>query len=204
MANLAQIKIWNKMVGAVYFNENTGVASFEFEESFLKNEWNLSPIKMPINNSKGKIFSFAELAGSNTFRGLPGLLADALPDNYGNALINNWLTKSGKSKLNPVETLCFIGKRAMGALEFEPINPPTVNLANKLAINELLIAVQNILQNRNEFTKNIGDKEEQTMLDVLKIGTSAGGARAKAIIAYNPITNEVRSGQTNAPKGFSH
>jgi serine/threonine-protein kinase HipA len=206
MDSVAQIKIFNKKVGAVAYDKNKGNALFEFEDSFLKTGLDLSPIKMPAKNAKGKIFSFAELSRSNTFKGMPGLLADVLPDKYGNALINNWLVKNGRptGSLDPVETLCFIGKRGMGALEFNPVNPPTANNSTKIEIGSMVQIAQDILSERKTFTTNLSAEEEKAMADILKIGTSAGGARAKAIIAYNPLTKEVKSGQTDAPKGFSH
>jgi serine/threonine-protein kinase HipA len=206
MDSVAQIKIFNKKVGAVAYDNIKGLALFEFEDSFLKTGFDLSPIKMPIKNAKGKIFSFAELSRSNTFKGIPGLLADVLPDKYGNALINNWLVKNGRptGSLNPVETLCFIGKRGMGALEFNPVNPPTANNSTKIEIGSMVQMAQDILSERKSFTTNLSAEEEKAMADILKIGTSAGGARAKAIIAYNPLTKEVKSGQTDAPSGFSH
>jgi serine/threonine-protein kinase HipA len=206
MDSVAQIKIFNKKVGAVAYDQAKGIALFEFEDSFLKTSLDLSPIKMPIKNAKGKIFSFAELSRSNTFKGMPGLLADVLPDKYGNALINNWLLKNGRptGSLDPVETLCFIGKRGMGALEFNPVNPPTTNNSTKIEIGSMVHIAQDILSERKSFTTNLSAEEEKAMADILKIGTSAGGARAKAIIAYNPLTKEVKSGQTDAPAGFSH
>jgi serine/threonine-protein kinase HipA len=206
MDSVAQIKIFNKKVGAVAYDKAKGTALFEFEESFLKTDLDLSPIKMSIKKAKGKIFSFAELSRSNTFKGMPGLLADVLPDKYGNALINNWLTKNGRptGSLDPVETLCFIGKRGMGALEFNPVNPPTANNSTKVEIGNMVQIAQDILSERKTFTTNLSAEEEKAMADILKIGTSAGGARAKAIIAYNPLTKEVKSGQTDAPAGFSH
>jgi serine/threonine-protein kinase HipA len=206
MNSVAQIKIFNKKVGAVAYDNEKGTALFEFEDSFLKTGLDLSPIKMPTQLAKGKIFSFAELSRSNTFKGMPGLLADVLPDKYGNALINNWLTKHGRptGSLDPVETLCFIGKRGMGALEFNPINPPTANNSTKIEIGSMVQIAQDILSERKSFSSNLSADEEKAMADILKIGTSAGGARAKAIIAYNPLTKEVKSGQTDAPNGFNH
>ena len=206
MHSVSQIRIFNKKVGAVAYDNEKGTALFEFEDSFLKTGLDLSPIKMPIKNAKGKIFSFAELSRSNTFKGMPGLLADVLPDKYGNALINNWLAKNGRptGSLDPVETLCFIGKRGMGALEFNPVNPPTANNSTKVEIGSMVQIAQDILSERKTFTTNLSAEEEKAMADILKIGTSAGGARAKAIIAYNPLTKEVKSGQTDAPAGFHH
>ena len=140
MITTAFINIWNQRVGAIAWNSDTGLGSFEYDSSFIKNNWNLSPIKMSIENANRRIFTFSELRDIKTFRGLPGLLADVLPDKYGNALINTWLTRNGRASdsLNPVETLCFIGQRGMGALEFEPVTQKTPNKSSKIEINSLV------------------------------------------------------------------
>jgi serine/threonine-protein kinase HipA len=205
MANTANVKIWNVPVGAVAWNDTTGLGSFEFEPSFLNSNWNLSPIIMPLSEAKNRIFTFSELRNSDAFKGLPGLLADVLPDKYGNAIINAWLTRQGRAtgSLNPVEMLCFIGKRGMGALEFEPPEPKGANTATKLDISDLVHLANEILTGRKDFSTNLPANEGKTLLDILKIGTSAGGARAKAVIAFNSKTGEVRSGQAEAPKGFT-
>ncbi len=206
MITTAFINIWNQRVGAIAWNSDTGLGSFEYDSSFLKNNWNLSPIKMPIEKANKRVFTFIELRDIKTFRGLPGLLADVLPDKYGNALINTWLTRNGRASdsLNPVETLCFIGQRGMGALEFEPVTQKTPNKSSKIEINSLVEVAEKILAGRKDFSTTLEPNEEKALLDILKIGTSAGGARAKAVIAYNPKTKEVRSGQADAPKGFEH
>lgn len=205
MVNVAYIKIWNELIGAIAYDATTGISSFEFDTNFLKHNWDLSPIKMPLLNSNNQILSFPELRNSQTFRGLPGLLADILPDRYGNALINTWLSKQGRAtnSLNPVETLCFIGSRGIGAIEIEPSFPKDIQKASKLEISSLIKISEQILSGRKNFAANISENEEKALIDVLKIGTSAGGARAKAIISFDPESNEIRSGQTDAPDGFS-
>lgn len=204
--NTAYINIWNNRVGAVAWDDSAGLGNFEFEPSFLSGNWDLAPLKMPLSEAKGRTFSFSELRNSKAFKGLPGLLADALPDKYGNALINTWLARRGRpsDSMNPVETLCFIGKRGMGAIEFEPAVPRVSGRSTKIEINDLVQVANDILSGRQEFRANLSAHEEKALLDILKIGTSAGGARAKALIAFNPVTKEVRSGQVDAPKGFSH
>ena len=206
MITTAFINLWNKRVGAIAWDMDTALASFEFEPSFLSNEWDVSPLKMPIANAAKQIFSFPELSSTNTFKGLPGLLADVLPDKYGNSLINAWLSRNGRpaDSMNPVELLCFIGKRGMGALEFEPIVPKTNNSATKIEIDSLVNIAQQILSGKNDFTTHFSGDEAKALSDILKIGSSAGGARAKAVIAFNPDTKEIRSGQANAPAGFTH
>jgi serine/threonine-protein kinase HipA len=204
MISIADVKIWNKKVGAIAYDTDKGVGAFEFEQSFLSTNWNLSPLKMPLQQAKGRIFVFPELKNSHTFKGMPGLLADVLPDKYGNALMNAWLSRNGRQagSLNPVEMLCFIGKRGMGALEFSPVQPKVSSSSTQLIIGDLVQVAENILSERQNFSTNLSVDEERALTDILKIGTSAGGARAKAIIAFNPLTKEVRSGQTATTNGF--
>ncbi|MEJ7611772.1 MAG: type II toxin-antitoxin system HipA family toxin [Ferruginibacter sp.] len=206
MITTAFINIWNKPVGAIAWDVETELASFEFESSFLTNKWDLSPLKMPIADAAKRIFSFPELRGTTTFKSLPGLLADVLPDKYGNSLINAWLSRNGRptDSMNPVELLCFIGKRGMGALEFEPIVPKINIGATKIELDSLINIAQEILSGRQDFNTNFSGDEAKALSDILKIGSSAGGASAKAVIAFNPDTKEIRSGQADAPKGFTH
>jgi serine/threonine-protein kinase HipA len=206
MITTAYVNLWNKRVGAVAWDPELALGSFEFEPAFLRTGLDLSPLKMPVGNANGRVFSFPELREKNTFRGLPGLLADVLPDKYGNSLINAWLASNDRpaNSMNPVETLCFIGKRGMGALEFEPVVPKTTNNATKIEINSLIDIAQEILAGRQEFSTSLTADEAKALTDVIKIGSSAGGARAKAVVAYNEKTRALRSGQADAPKEFSH
>jgi serine/threonine-protein kinase HipA len=207
--NTAIVNIWGKMVGAVAWDEKTGYASFEYEPSFKNWGWELSPLKMPV--TQDHIFSFPELRKKNdssydTFKGLPGLLADMLPDRYGNELINLWLAQQGRpiDSMNPVEMLCFIGKRGMGALEFEPATIKQNINTFSVDIDSLVDIAGRMLSKKEAFVTNLKSDEEKAMREILKIGTSAGGARPKAVIAYNEKTGEVRSGQTRVPEGFEH
>jgi len=206
MITTAFINIWSKRVGAIAWDVENRLAQFEFEPSFLTHKLDLSPLKMSIERAENRVFSFLELRDTSTFKGLPGLLADVLPDKYGNSLINAWLSKNGRpsNSMNPVELLCFIGKRGMGALEFEPVEPRISNGATLIEINSLINISQDILSGRQNFNTKLSDDESKALSDILKIGSSAGGARAKAVIAFNPETKEIRSGQTDAPKGFTH
>ena len=206
MITTAFVKIWGETIGAVAWDENSGTASFEYEPKFIVQSIDLAPLKMPINNATNRIFSFPELRNTKTFKGLPGLLADVLPDDYGNQLINTWLAQNGRpeNSMNPVEMLCFIGTRGMGALEFEPSQLKVNKRAFDIEVDELIQMSQKMLTKRDAFETNLAKDEQQAMLDILKIGTSAGGARPKAIIAYNEKTGQVKSGQTLAPKGFEH
>jgi serine/threonine-protein kinase HipA len=208
--NTAFVKIWGEVAGAVAWDESTGVASFEYSSEFKRLGWDLSPLKMPIQSPK-PIFNFPELKSArnspvDTFKGLPGLLADALPDTYGQQLINSWLAQNGRApgSMNPVELLCFIGTRGMGALEFEPAVLKDRKLPFAIELDSLVHTAKKMLTEKSSFQTNLKKEEEQALLEILKIGTSAGGARPKAVIAYNEKTGEVRSGQTIAPKGFEH
>ena len=210
MVDAAEVKIWGEYLGAVRWDSAQKLAYFQFAPAFLKKGWNLSPIKMPIS-AGDRIYSFPELRrGRNetddTFKGLPGLLADALPDKYGNKLINAWLAQQGRSEnsMNPVEKLCFIGLRGMGALEFEPAQLKSEKNSFSLEITSLIEIAKKMIDDRKAFSVSLSKEEEKAMLAILKIGTSAGGARPKALIAFNPITKEIRSGQGDVSSGFEH
>lgn len=210
MVDVAEVKIWGELAGAVRWDVEQRLGYFQYDSKFLQKGWDLSPIKMPISNGS-RIYSFPELRQGrgeteDTFKGLPGLLSDALPDKYGNRLINIWLAQQGRpeNSMNPVEKLCFIGSRGMGALEFEPAQIKTNKSSFSLELDSLVDVAKRMLNEREAFLTNIGKDEEKTMMEILKIGISAGGARPKAVIAYNQKTKEVRSGQGNVPKGFEH
>ena len=149
---------------------------------------------------------FPELA-RETFHGLPGLLADSLPDKFGNALIDAWLASQGRlpESLNPVERLCYTGRRGMGALEFAPIIGPRARKASQIHIDRLVELASDILSDRGELNVSFSsESRKRALTDILRVGTSAGGARAKAVISWNPVTNEVRSGQTAIDRGFEY
>ena len=210
MVDVAEVKIWGEFVGAIRWDETQQLGYFQFDQQFLQNKWDLAPIKMPIENGN-RIYSFPELRKGrteteDTFKGLPGLLADALPDRYGNRLINAWLAQQGRSEssMNPVEKLCFMGARGMGALEFEPTQIKNTKQSFSIEINSLVEAAQKILNHTSTFSSQLEKNEEKALQDILRIGTSAGGARPKAVIAFNPNTKEVKSGQSNVPNGFEH
>lgn len=204
MIQTAYVNIWNQRVGAVAWDEQNGTASFEYAPEFVQTGLELSPIIMPAEASR--IYRFVDHRNTSTFKGLPGLLADVLPDKYGNTLINQWLVKNNRpaNSINPVETLCFIGQRAMGALEFEPAIPKDKGQSIRLEMNELIDITSKIISGRQEFLTNLQPEQEKSLQTILKIGTSAGGARAKALIAFNKETQEIRSGQANVPRGFEH
>jgi serine/threonine-protein kinase HipA len=206
----AYVKIWGELMGAVLWEEATGYATFEYHPEFIRKGWDLAPLQMPLSAARNP-FSFPALRKKadpslDTFKGLPGLLADSLPDRYGNELINLWLAQQGRpaDSMNPVEMLCFIGKRGMGALEFEPATLPENKRTFSVEMDSLVDIAQRMLSKKEAFTTSLSEDDKEAVADILRIGTSAGGARPKAVIAYNEKTGEVRSGQTNAPKGFAH
>lgn len=202
MVTTAFVNIYGKRVGAVAWDPNRGLASFEYDPQFKLEELPIAPIKMP---NKNRIYSFPEFRDRETFKGMPGLLADALPDRYGKELINAWLARQGRpeNSLNPVELLCFIGKRGMGALEFEPVTGKESN-SYDLELSDLIETTKALLEKKEELNISTQHSMEDVMLDVLKMGTSAGGARPKAVIAYNEKTGKIKSGQTLAEEGFEH
>lgn len=208
----ALVHIWGTLVGAVAWDEARGYASFEYDSAFKRKGIELAPLQMPVAVNRS-IFEFPALKKQadptmDTFKGLPGLLADALPDRYGNELINLWLAQQGRpaGSMNPVETLCFIGTRGMGALEFEPATIHDGKRTFTLEIDQMVDVARKMLSKKEAFVTKIreGERKANAILDLIRIGTSAGGARPKAVIAYNQKTGEVRSGQTNAPVGFRH
>jgi len=206
METVINLKLWNENVAAVAWDKEKEFAIIEFYDSFAKKAWNIAPLQMPINDIlRGeRIFNFPANK-SKTFKGLPALLADSLPDDYGNSIIDEWFaSKNMLVEISPLDRLCYIGKRGMGALEFEPANTDyLLNESSALEIKELTTLAEEILNKRTAFQTNL-QKQNKAVYDILRVGTSAGGAKPKAIIAYNEITGEVRSGQVQAPEGFSY
>ena len=201
MVNLAKVYIWGEYAGAVLWNENTASASFEYEPSFAKKGWDLSPLMMPLNENRAH--SFRELS-KDTFMGLPGLLADALPDAYGKALLDRWLASLGRTFANPVERLCYQSKRSMGALEFVPAKDHYLDQSSAIEISSLVHVAAEVLSNKTDLETNLKEDTKEALINIIKVSTSAGGQRAKAVIAYNDTTGEVRSGQVDATEGFNH
>ena len=199
----ATVSLWGRDIGAVHWDAETGLSSFQYEPEFVAGGINISPMTMPATNA---IYSFPALP-RETFHGLPGLLADSLPDDYGNALIDAWLAQQGRtgSTFNPVQRLCYMGARGMGALEYAPAAGPTADASERVDIAALVELAGEILAQRNQIRGNFTNISRRDALEqILRVGTSAGGARAKAVIAWNSETNEVRSGQLKADSGFSY
>ena len=200
---LAEVRLWGRTIGAVSLEEGATVAAFQYTPEFAASGIEVSPITMPLGN---RVYVFPALA-RNTFHGLPGLLADSLPDRYGNALINAWLATQGRTSesFNAVERLCYTGARGMGALEFAPAAGPLARVAQKIEIDALVQLASDVLGRRGDLAGSFaGTQRAPALQDILRVGTSAGGARAKAVIAWNRDTNEVRSGQIAAGEGFDY
>lgn len=188
-------------MGTFRWDESYNVARFEYDKEFTTKGIEPSPIMMPVQ--EGRIYSFGNL-DRDTFNGLPGMLADSLPDTYGRALFDQWLTLTGRTSGNPVETLCFLGQRCMGALEFEPATGPATDENMRFEINALVDVAREALSKKESFGVNLDTDKKTAIAEILRLGTSAGGQRAKAIIAFNKETGEVRSGQVDAPEGFDY
>jgi len=198
---VATVALWGRKVGAVAWDNDRGYGSFEYEPSFVGGMLEIAPLTMPL---QGGVFSFPTL-NHDTFHGLPGLLADSLPDTFGNNMIDIWLARQGRSpqEFTPVERLCYMGVRGMGALEFKPEIGRHARTSEPIEVSELTQLAADILRHRTGWAVNLKGARRTHALDaIIRVGTSAGGKRAKAIIAWNPETHEVRSGQVPAPPGF--
>lgn len=201
MVDVAKVKMFGMDVGTFRWDGIYDVARFEYDRDFATKGIEPSPIMMPVQ--QGRVYSFGNL-DRGTFSGLPGMLADSLPDTYGRALFDRWLALTGRVSGNPVETLCFLGQRCMGALEFEPAIGPVSDENMRFEMETLVDVTREALSKKEGFGVNLDTDRKSAIAEILRLGTSAGGQRAKAIIAYNKETGEVRSGQIAAPDGFDY
>lgn len=208
MVTVANIKLWGIEVGAVVWDESRMLATMEFDPGFAGYGLDVAPVTMPlmeINRSR-RIFSFPGL-NRETYLGLPGLLADSLPDRFGNALLDVWLAEQGRTKqsVNPVERLCYTGSRGMGALEYYPaLKLGKNNVTTQLDIERMVLLARQVLNEKAGLTGKMVDEQIEGLNEIIRVGTSAGGARAKAVIAYNEATGEISSGQVEASMGFTY
>ena len=203
MTTVAEVRLWGSRIGAVSLEDGADTAAFAYEPGFIGSGVQPAPIMMPLGSG---VFSFPDLP-RRSFHGLPGMLADALPDKYGNILIDAWLATQGRApeSFNAVERLCYTGRRGMGALEFAPVAGPRRRVSSKINIDALVTLASQVLTHRHDLRASFADEDRADALrDILSVGTSAGGARAKAVIAWNSQTNEVRSGQVEAGEGFGY
>lgn len=200
IANSCEVLFDGIPVGYLAYVDDSGFATFEYTQDWQKDGFSLSPIHLPLNN---QVFTFPALA-FETFRGLPAVFADSLPDDFGNSLINAWLARKGqdKSQFLALDRLLYTGTRGMGALEYQPTNNNLEVDSQPILIGELVEMAQKVLDSRDELQLN--DYEESSLAKLLQIGTSAGGARAKAVVAVNADRSEIRSGQVEVPDGFEH
>ena len=203
----AFVKIWGMLVGAVAWDAYREFATFEFDRNFLDQGLDLSPLKMPLAEARrgSAKYEFRTLP-ARTYRGLPGLLADALPDRFGDRIINAWLAHQGRDPgdFSSVERLCYTGRRAVGALEFSPVIHEPIEQSVPVEIGELVELAQAVIDERTQLHTSLRADPTGALLNIIRVGTSAGGGRPKAVIALNPDTQEVRTGQVEAPAGFEH
>lgn len=203
MATVAEVRLWGRTIGAASLEDGARISAFQYLPAFAASGIQLAPLVMPLAE---RVYQFPELP-LGSFHGLPGLLADSLPDRFGHALIDAWLATQGRSpeSFNAIERLCYIGVRGMGALEYAPAAGPPLRRSAKVSVDALVELASEVLTHRDSLQVSFAPGERHEGLEeILRVGTSAGGARAKAVIAWNPHTNEVRSGQVKAPPGFSY
>ncbi len=205
VVDTAEVMLWGRRIGAVYWDAADRLAVFEYDPAFRRSGIELAPVMMPHGP---RIYRFPDL-GKSSFRGLPGLLADSLPDDFGNAVIDQWLIREGRDRtsFSPIERLCYIGNRGMGALEFRPAMRNTTRGSVPLEVGRLVTLAQHVLDLREGIKIRLTADERgyaKSLDDILRVGTSAGGARAKAVVAWNPESREMRSGQVAAPAGFEY
>lgn len=200
---VAAVHLWGRVIGAVSVEEGQATASFQYDEEFAQSGIQVAPLTMPLREEP---YSFPALP-HGSFKGLPGMLADSLPDKFGNALIDVWLSRQQRSpgSFDAVERLLYMGNRGMGALEFTPPKGPRGGKSEAIDLGALVELASEVLRDRSKLTGSLDDPSRAHALrDILRVGTSAGGARAKAVIAWNPSTQEIRSGQIDAGTGFEY
>jgi serine/threonine-protein kinase HipA len=198
---VAAVTLWGSRIAAVSIDPAGRYATFQYDPAFVRSGIEIAPIRMPL---RAEPYRFAGLP-QDAFRGLPGLLADSLPDGWGTALVNAWLASQGRTEsgFDVIERLCYVGTRGVGALEFQPAQEPTLPAGADLQLDALVRLASEVLAQRTEFASELSaNPGEQAMTVILTVGSSAGGARPKAFIAYNDATGQVRSGQVQVGGGF--
>jgi len=195
-----EVRIWGKTVGAVALAPNLGYYAFEYDSRFVKSGIDLAPLAMPLSEAR-EPFVFVDLP-ELSFKRLPAMLADALPDDFGNALIDAWMAGKGidKAQVTPLDRLAYMGKRGMGALEFKPARTPAIPSSTAIKLSRLVESARKAIHG------GLGSDHlaKAALAQIIQVGTSAGGARAKAAIAWNPATDEIRAGQFDVEPGFEH
>ena len=200
MNTTAEVYLWGTRVGIIHQDLNKPYASFEYDADFLKSGIEISPVMMPLSNI---VYEFPLLSGE-PFWGMPGLVVDSLPDSFGNKVIEQWLASQGKSikDFTAIDRLCYTGKRGMGALEYVPASSGITDINENINVTEMVKFASDVLNQRESITLNA--QEALTYSQLVQVGSSAGGARAKALIAWNKKTNEIRSGQLNLDKDYDY
>jgi len=195
-----EVRIWDQRVGAVAVDERAGCYAFEYAPAWKRQGIELAPLTMPVSAPES-VFLFPALA-EPAFKRLPGLVADALPDDFGNALIDAWMARRGidRQSVTTLDRLAYMGKRGMGALEFRPAKGGATESTQPLQLQKLVETARKVMQ--GDFSDDA--HAEAALGNVIRVGTSAGGARAKAVVAWNRETDEIRSGQFDVPPGFEH
>jgi serine/threonine-protein kinase HipA len=195
-----EVRIWDKSVGAVALAPNLGYYAFEYDSRFVKSGIELAPLAMPLSEAR-EPFVFVDLP-ELSFKRLPALLADALPDDFGNSLIDAWMAGKGidRAQVTPLDRLAYMGKRGMGALEFKPARTPASSSSTAIKLSRLVESARQAIHGE----LGSGQLSNAALAQIIQVGTSAGGARAKAAIAWNPITDEIRPGQFDIEPGFEH
>jgi serine/threonine-protein kinase HipA len=196
--DVIEVRLWETTVGAIAFDTTSNFYAFEYDPAFIAKGLEISPLHMPTGP---QIYTFPTLSESTYLR-LPAVFADSLPDDFGNALVNAELAREGvpSTSITPLDRLAYLGSRGTGALEYRPARGPRTRTATAIEIAELVSAARSALSG----TVRDDQEAQKALTSLIQVGTSAGGARAKAVIAWNPVTNEVRSGQTEVPPGFEH
>ncbi len=200
MNHTAEVYLWGTRIGIIHQEPDASYSTFEYDSSFVKSKIELSPVRMPLS---GAVYSFPELADTS-FYGMPGLVADSLPDRFGNLVIEQWLNRQNRSlsDFNAIDRLCYTGKRGMGALEYVPANFNLEDIDETINVSEMVKFASDILNDRTKVKLNA--REELTYSQLVQAGSSPGGARAKALIAWNEKTGEIRSGQLNLGEDFDY
>lgn len=199
--SIVEVRIWRKAVGAVALDPRLGYYAFEYQPAFVRSGIELAPLTMPLT-AASEPFVFVDLP-ELTYRRLPGMLADALPDDFGNALIDAWMAREGvaKSQVTSLDRLAYMGKRGMGALEFKPpLGPKASKPSTAIELSALVESARRALQGGIDTDVHA----QAALAQIIQVGTSAGGARAKAVVSWNPATGEIRAGQFDVQAGFEH
>lgn len=198
-----EVRLWDRRLGVIAWDEARHLGRFEYDPDFIQSGLPVSPLMMPL---RAGVYSFPELVRSATFVGLPGMIADSLTEGFGNQLLKGWLARRGLlfRDLTPVERLCYMGSRGMGALEYQPDWDLGANEDFPVQVSELVGIAAQVLGQKEDERDQLDPDAQESLSKLIRVGTSAGGAKAKAVIAWNEATGELRSGQVACGPGFEH